>query len=38
MGFPAMADGVDAQCVAGLGNDQAVIAGAQAELSGKAPL
>jgi hypothetical protein len=33
-----MADGVDAQCVAGLGNGQAANAGAQAELSGKASL
>ena len=33
-----MADGMDTECVPGLGNDQAVIAGAQAELSGEASL
>jgi hypothetical protein len=33
-----MAEGVDAERVAGLGNDHTVIPGAQAELSGKASL
>jgi hypothetical protein len=37
-GFSAVAEGVDAQRVAGLGNDHTVIAGAQAELSGKASI
>jgi hypothetical protein len=33
--FAALTDEVGAQCVTGLGKDQAGIAGAQAELSGK---